>query len=239
MGSSEGAVAGPDLELELAFVRVTFETGAVLGLFRPEFPSPTASAAIAPMITGQGNGQGGREQGQKCDQLPGARDIENPEHRRHVAEVWGVPEPSIPRKGLSYVDILEAIHAGRIKGLLLLCSNPLVSAPDQNFTREAFERLEFCAVIDFFLSETARHADLVLPCALMEEDEGTTTSVQGRVILHHKAVEPPPGTREEWRISCDLAETVGPWEKFRFSATHEIFYQLLASSLSVDLPITT
>src|SRR5262245_2588061 len=123
------------------------------------------------MITGQGNGQGGREHGQKCDQLPGARDIENPEHRRHVARAWGVTEESIPHKGMSYVDMLEAIHERRIRGLLLLCSNPLVSGPDQGFVREALERLEFFAVVDFFLSETARHADVVLPCALMEEDE--------------------------------------------------------------------
>src|SRR5262244_494499 len=64
------------------------------------------------MITGQGNGQGAREQGQKCDQLPGARDIENPDHRRHIAQVWGVDEPSIPRKGVSAVEIVEKIHQG-------------------------------------------------------------------------------------------------------------------------------
>ena len=61
------------------------------------------------------------------------------------------------------MPLLEAIHDGRIKGLLLLCFNPLVSLPDRHFVREALERLEFFAVIDFFLSETARHADVVLP----------------------------------------------------------------------------
>src|SRR5947209_16259624 len=60
-------------------------------------------------ITGQGNGQGGREQGQKADQLPGSRDIENPEHRKYIAEVWGVPEESIPHKGLTALPLLEAI----------------------------------------------------------------------------------------------------------------------------------
>src|SRR5262249_56204213 len=84
------------------------------------------------MITGQGNGQGAREQGQKCDQLPGARDIENPDHRKYIAEVWGVEEESIPRKGLSAVPLIEAIHDGRIKGLLSICFNPMVSLPDNN-----------------------------------------------------------------------------------------------------------
>src|SRR6185312_940222 len=154
------------------------------------------------MITGQGNGQGAREQGQKCDQLPGARDIENPAHRQHIARVWGVEEPSIPHTGLSAVPLLEAIHDGRIKGLLLICFNPAVSLPDGDFVREALGRLEFFSVIDFFMSETARYADLVLPGSLMEEDEGTTTNVEGRVIHHRQVVKPPAGAREDWRIIC-------------------------------------
>ncbi len=182
------------------------------------------------MITGQGNGQGGREQGQKCDQLPGARDIENPDHRRHIAGLWGVPEASLPGKGLSAVPLVEAIHEGRIKGLLLLCFNPVVSLPDGNFVREALERLEFFAVIDFFLSETARYADLVLPGALMEEDEGTTTNVEGRVIHHRKVVDPPPGAREDWRIVCDLAARLGAGDKFAYRSPAEIFDELRAAS---------
>ena len=91
------------------------------------------------MITGQGNGQGAREQGQKCDQLPGARDIENPAHREYIAGVWGVEESTIPHTGLSAVPLLEAIHDGHIKGLLLLCFNPAVSLPDGDFIREALE----------------------------------------------------------------------------------------------------
>ena len=182
------------------------------------------------MITGQGNGQGGREHGQKCDQLPGARDIENPQHREHVAKVWGVTADSLPRKGSSYVDILEAIHAGKIRGLLLLCSNPMVSAPDRKFAREAFERLEFFGVIDFFLSETAQHADVVLPTALMEEDEGTTTNVEGRVILHRRAVAPPAQARTDWRILCDLAQRLDAGDKFRYPSPREIFDELRRAS---------
>jgi assimilatory nitrate reductase catalytic subunit len=182
------------------------------------------------MITGQGNGQGAREQGQKCDQLPGARDIENAEHRQYIASVWGVDEPSIPHKGLSAVPLLEAIHRGEIKGLLLLCFNPMVSLPDQGFIREALERLEYFAVMDFFLSETARHADVVLPVALMEEDEGTTTNVEGRVIHHRKAVDPPPGVHEDWRVVCDLAERLGVGDKFAFRSPRAIFEELRVAS---------
>jgi assimilatory nitrate reductase catalytic subunit len=182
------------------------------------------------MITGQGNGQGAREQGQKCDQLPGARDIENPDHRKYIASVWGVDEASIPRKGLSAVPLVEAIHEGRIKGLLSLSFNPAVSLPDSRFVREALERLEFFACIDFFLSETARHADVVLPGSLMEEDEGTTTNVEGRVIHHRRAVAPPPGAREDWRIIGELARRLGHGERFAYRSPREIFDELRVAS---------
>ena len=72
--------------------------------------------------------------------LPGWRDIENPAHRNYIAQVWEVPEPSIPHNGLSAVPLLEAIHDGRIKGLLLICFNPAVSLPDGDFIREALGR---------------------------------------------------------------------------------------------------
>ncbi|MGH9761354.1 MAG: molybdopterin oxidoreductase family protein, partial [Blastocatellia bacterium] len=182
------------------------------------------------MITGQGNGQGAREQGQKCDQLPGARDIENPEHRKYIAGVWGVSEESIPHKGLSAVPLLEAIHDEKIKGLMLICFNPMVSLPDSNYIREALERLEYFVVIDFFMSETARYADVVLPGSLMEEDEGTTTNVEGCVIHHQKAVDPPAGAHEDWRIVCDIAERLGARDKFDYGSTRDIFDELRVAS---------
>jgi len=177
-------------------------------------------------ITGQGNGQGGREHGQRCNQLPGARDIENPAHRAHVAAMWGVEPDVLPGKGYTAPQIVEAIHRGEIRGLVSLCFNPLVSLPDATLTREALERLEFFTAIDFFLSETARHADLVLPGSLQEEDEGTVTSVEGRVIRIRKAVEPPGEARVDWRIVCDLARRFGQGERFAFAGPEEIFAEL-------------
>jgi assimilatory nitrate reductase catalytic subunit len=182
------------------------------------------------MITGQGNGQGGREQGQKCDQLPGARDIENHEHRKYIADVWGVPEESIPHKGLSFVPMIEAIHEGKIKGLMAISCNPMVSLPNNTYIREAFEKLEFCCQIDFFLSETARYADVVLAGSLMEEDEGTTTNVEGRVIHHQKAIDPPGDARADWRIICDLAARLGAVDKFKYNSPKDIFEELRVAS---------
>jgi assimilatory nitrate reductase catalytic subunit len=178
------------------------------------------------MITGQGNGQGGREHGQRCNQLPGGRDIDLPEHRRVVAERWGVPEEELPRSGLAATEMMEAIHKGEIRGLLLICFNPLVSLPDAGYTRAALEKLEFFGVIDFFLSETAHHADVVLAGSLHEEDEGTVTTAEGRVVRIRKAVEPPGNARADWEIVCDLARRFAPWEKFPYACPEDIFREL-------------
>jgi len=177
-------------------------------------------------ITGQGNGQGAREHGQRCNQLPGGRDIENPAHRAHVAAAWGVTESDIPGKGATAPEIVEMIHGREVRGLLSICFNPLVSLPDARFTQEALERLDFFVAIDFFLSETARHADLVLPGSLHEEDDGTVTSVEGRVIRIRKAVEPPGEARRDWEIVCELARRLGQGERFDFHAPADIFDEL-------------
>jgi assimilatory nitrate reductase catalytic subunit len=182
------------------------------------------------MITGQGNGQGGREHGQKCDQLPGQRSVSDPEARRHVARVWGIEADQIPGPGLSAVEIMEAIHRGEIKGLLLSCFNPLVSLPNSDFTREALDKLEFFAVIDFFMSETGHHADVVLAGCVQEEDEGVVCSAEGRVIHIREAVPPPGRARRDWEIFCDLAARLGHAERFPYRSSREIFEELREAS---------
>jgi assimilatory nitrate reductase catalytic subunit len=181
-------------------------------------------------ITGQGNGQGGREHGQKCDQLPGARDISNPEHRAYIAKVWGIEANEIPQAGVDAYEIFRKIHAGEIKGLLTLCFNPLVSLPDNSFIRSALEKLEFYAAIDFFLNETARHADIILPGSLHEEDEGVVTTAEGRVIKINKAVDCPGDARQDWRIIQDIARALGRERGFTFKDPEEIFTELRQAS---------
>lgn len=182
------------------------------------------------MVTGQGNGQGGREHGQKCDQLPGQRSLTDPAARAHVAGVWGISPDELPGPGYSAVEIMNAIHAGEIKGLLSICFNPLVSLPDANFTREALEKLEFFGVIDFFLSETAAHADVVLAGSLQEEEEGVTASLEARVIHIQKAVDPPGNARADSQIICDLARRLGRGQYFPYREPREIFEELRHAS---------
>ncbi|HEY6843695.1 MAG TPA: molybdopterin oxidoreductase family protein [Thermoanaerobaculia bacterium] len=181
-------------------------------------------------VTGQGNGQGGREHGQKAEQLPGMRDIANPEHRAYIAKVWNVDESSIPQAGVDCYEMMRKIDAGEIKGLLSICFNPKVSLPDNNFVARALDKLEFYAVIDFFLSETAQHADVVLPGSLHEEDEGIVTQVEGRVIKINKAVDPPGEARQDWRIIQDIARALGRTHGLTFDSPRAIFEELRLAS---------
>jgi assimilatory nitrate reductase catalytic subunit len=181
-------------------------------------------------ITGQGNGQGGREHGQKCDQLPGGRDLANPEHRAHTAAVWGLAPEDLPQPGVDAYEIIRKADRGEVKGLLSICFNPVVSLPDNNFVRQALDKLDFYVAIDFFMSETARYADVVLPGSLHEEDEGTVTQTEGRVIRINKAVDPPGDARPDWHIVQDLARVLGRERGFTFRSAGEIFEELRLAS---------
>ncbi|MGE3108528.1 MAG: molybdopterin oxidoreductase family protein [Phycisphaerales bacterium] len=181
-------------------------------------------------ITGQANGQGGREHGQKCDQLPGWRDISNPEHRAHIAKLWGIAEPDMPGPGVDCYEMFRKIDKGEIKGLISLCFNPVVSLPDNNFIARALGKLEFYVAIDFFMNETARHADIVLPGSLQEEDEGVVTQIEGKVIKINKAVDCPGDARQDWRIVQDIVAALERPRGFTFQEPREIFDELRRTS---------
>ncbi len=181
-------------------------------------------------ITGQANGQGGREHGQKADQLPGGRDLAHPEHRAHIARIWGMEERDLPQPGVDCYEMFRKIDRGEIRGLLSICFNPKVSLPDNNFVARALDRLEFYVAIDFFLNETARHADVVLPGSLHEEDEGLVTQIEGRVIRINQAVDPPGEARQDWRIIQDLARALKRERGFTFGSPREIFEELRVAS---------
>jgi assimilatory nitrate reductase catalytic subunit len=126
--------------------------------------------------------------------------------------------------------MMRKIDAGEIKGLLLICFNPKVSLPDNEFVTRALDKLEFFTVIDFFLSETAQHADIVLPGSLHEEDEGVVCQVEGRVIKINKAVEPPGEAKQDWKIIQDIARALGRPHGFTFAEPREIFNELRIAS---------
>jgi assimilatory nitrate reductase catalytic subunit len=159
-------------------------------------------------LTGQGNGQGGREHGQKSDQLPGYRMIDDPAARAHVAAVWGVDPDGLPGKGVPAVQLLGKL-GGEVKALFVHGANVLVSAPDATAVRRRLEALDLLVVCDFVPSETARLADVVLPVTQWAEEEGTMTNLEGRVLRRRKAVDAPGQARSELRILADLAVELG------------------------------
>ncbi|MFE0327547.1 molybdopterin oxidoreductase family protein [Streptomyces sp. NPDC058960] len=179
-------------------------------------------------LTGQGNGQGGREHGQKADQLPGYRKLTDPAARRHVAEVWGVDPDSLPGPGRSAYELLDALGTD-IRTLLLMGSNPVVSAPRAAHIEDRLRSLDFLAVCDVVLSETAELADVVLPVTQWAEETGTTTNLEGRVLLRRRALTPPPGVRSDLEVMHELAARLGVEKGFP-TDPEEVFEELRRAS---------
>ncbi|WP_408897692.1 molybdopterin oxidoreductase family protein [Nocardioides sp. R1-1] len=177
-------------------------------------------------LTGQGNGQGGREHGQKADQLPGYRMIDDPAARAHVAEVWGVSPEELPGKGRSAYELLDAL--GRDDGpkaLLVHASNIVVSAPNATHVAQRLESLELLVVCDIVMSETAALADVVLPVTQWAEETGTMTNLEGRVILRRQAVAAPAGVRSDLEVIAGIAQRLGAPVDFS-TDPEEIFAEL-------------
>ncbi|TDC35109.1 molybdopterin oxidoreductase family protein [Micromonospora sp. KC213] len=157
-------------------------------------------------LTGQGNGQGGREHGQKADQLPGYRKIDDPAARTHVAGVWGVDPDDLPGPGVPAYQLLDSLGMpGGPRALLVFGSNPVISAPRAARVTERLRGLDLLVVADFLLSETAALADVVLPVAQWAEEEGTMTNLEGRVLRRQALRPPPPGVRTDLDILAGLA----------------------------------
>ncbi|GAB6856872.1 molybdopterin oxidoreductase family protein [Microbacterium xylanilyticum] len=161
-------------------------------------------------LTGQGNGQGGREHGQKSDQLPGYRKIADPADRAAVAAVWGVDPDVLPGPGVPAVELLGMLgRPDGVRALLVHGANVVISAPDASAVRAGLERLDLLVVCDFVLSETAALADVVLPVTQWAEEEGTMTNLEGRVLRRRRALPAPDGVRSELDILADLAARLG------------------------------
>ncbi len=161
-------------------------------------------------VTGQGNGQGGREQGLKSDQLPGYTMISDPARRAHVAAVWGVEPDSLPGPGIPAMELLHRLGTeGGPRALFVHASNVVVSAPNADVVCAALGRLDFLVVSDIVPSETAAYADVVLPVTQWAEEEGTMTNLEGRVIRRRKAVEAPGAAMSELWVLRELAARLG------------------------------
>jgi assimilatory nitrate reductase catalytic subunit len=181
-------------------------------------------------VTGQGNGQGGREHGQKADQLPGYRKLDNPADRAHIARIWGINPEELPAPGKSAFEMLDALGTeDGVRALLVFASNVAVSAPDSRRIKKRLDALDFLAVSDIFLSETAQLADVVLPTAQFAEEDGTMTNLEGRVIRRRKALPPPEGILDDLQVIAELANRLGKGSHFS-SNPQAVFDELCRAS---------
>lgn len=194
-----------------------------LALARGQVGKPGGGTA---MLTGQGNGQGGREVGQKANQLPGYRHIDEPDARRFIADFWGIPEAELPWEGAAATEMVHLMATGEIKSVLVMCSNLMVSLPENAVVQKALDALDPLVVIDFFMSETAERADIVLPGTVWCEDEGTTTNLEGRVVKINRAAEPPGEARPDWQILKALADRLGKGQLMSFTTPRELFDEM-------------
>lgn len=198
----------------LAYINVALALGAV---GRPHAGFGT--------LTGQGNGQGGREHGQKADQLPGYRNITDPTARRRIAELWDIDEAELPGAGASACELFDSL--GRdVHALFVMGSNPIVSAPNGRHVADRLASLDTLIVADYFLSETARHAHVVLPSAQWAEETGTMTNLEGRVLLRRRVVAPPSEVRTDIQIITGLASALGRRHGFVFADEEAVFDEL-------------
>jgi len=174
-------------------------------------------------LRGQNNVQGASDAGLIPMFLPDYQSVRSDEARRRFESAWGArldPEP-----GLTVVEIMKAARDGRIKGMYMLGENPFLSDPDTNKVREALSNLEFLAVQDIFLTETAEFADVVLPATTQLEKLGTYTNTDRRVQLGRPVLEAPGEARPDWKIVCDVAGRMG--HPMTYTSPGEIFDEMV------------
>ena len=197
-------------------------------------------------LRGQNNVQGASDAGLIPMMFPDYQFVESADIRRRFEDVWGAPLD--PRRGLTVVEIMDAVHDGQIKSMYIMGENPAMSDPDAVHAREALAKLEHLVVQDIFLTETAWHADVVLPACAWPEKNGTVTNTNRQVQMGRKALAAPGEAREDWWITCQIAQRLGlawdyagPADVFAEMARvmpslHNITWQRLLAQSAVTYP---
>ncbi|MFT5174583.1 MAG: formate dehydrogenase major subunit [Gammaproteobacteria bacterium] len=158
-------------------------------------------------LRGQNNVQGASDAGLIPMMFPDYQSVESVDVRNRFQDAWGATLD--PQRGLTVVEIIDAIHAGQIKSMYVMGENPAMSDPDVVHAREALARLEHLVVQDIFLTETAFHADVILPASAWPEKNGTVTNSNRQVQMGRKALDAPGEAREDWAITVALAQAMG------------------------------
>ncbi|MGB5418813.1 molybdopterin-dependent oxidoreductase, partial [Algibacter sp.] len=187
-------------------------------------------------LTGQPNAMGGREVGGMANLLAVHKDLGNEEHRREVAQFWGVDKIN-PKPGLTATEMFDALESGKLKAVWIACTNPLVSLPNLNRIEKAMKNAKFVVVQEIsHKSDTVAFADLVLPAAAWLEKEGTMTNSERRISHLPKAIEAPGEARPDVEIFCDFAQRMG-FRGFNFNNASEIYdeYASMTKGTNIDV----
>ncbi len=189
-------------------------------------------------LTGQPNAMGGREVGGLCNLLPAHRDLSNPDHRKEVAEFWGVQ--SVPAEpGHSAVEMFESLKSGKMKAIWIVCTNPTVSLPDSRMVEAGLRNAEFVVVQDISKDSGAiPFADVVLPAAGWGEKQGTMTSSDRRISYLSKFMEPPGEAKADTWIIQDFANRMGFGSSFSYKGEEEIFLEHCRLTTGTKLDIS-
>jgi formate dehydrogenase major subunit len=181
-------------------------------------------------LRGQNNVQGASDAGLIPMFLPDYKSVEDVDIRRKFETAWGAKID--PQKGLTVVEIMDAVHEDKIKGMYIMGENPAMSDPDLNHAREALAKLEHLVVQDIFLTETAAYADVVLPASAWPEKDGTVTNTNRQVQIGRKALPLPGDAREDWWITQEIARRMGVDWNYRHPS--EIYTEMASLMPSLD-----
>jgi len=175
-------------------------------------------------LRGQNNVQGASDAGLIPMVFPDYQSVEDADVRRRYEDAWG--QPLDPNRGLTVVEIMDAIHERQVRGMYILGENPAMSDPDQTHARAALATLDHLVVQDLFLTETAWHADVVLPASAHAEKLGTYTNTNRQVQLGRPAVAPPGDARQDWELICEIARRMGlDWN---YAGVPEVYEEMRA-----------
>jgi len=179
---------------------------------------------------GQNNVQGASDVGCSPRIYPGYIPVTDDENRKKVASVWNFPFEALSGKiGLTTVEIMQAVHDGKIKGMYIMGENPMLTDPNQKHTQKALERIEFLVVQDIFPTETTDYADVILPGVSFAEKNGTFVNSDRRVSRVRKAVDPPGSARQDWEVLWEVTKRMGyPMQPYRDES--QIFDEIAATA---------
>ncbi|MFM2288945.1 MAG: Nitrate reductase [Pseudomonadota bacterium] len=181
-------------------------------------------------LTGQPNAMGGREVGGLSNTLAAHLELESAEDRARVQSFWRSPTIAT-RPGLKAVDLFEAVHAGQVRAIWIMGTNPVVSLPDANRVREALRRCDLVVVSDCVAhTDTSRYAHVLLPAAAWGEKDGTVTNSDRHISRQRAFRAPPGGARPDWWAVCQVAQRMGHREAFAFDGPAAIFAEHAALS---------